>query len=314
MQCKLCAGESRPIFTGLFDDRYGYPGTFDLYQCSRCGFGQSVPELSAAALDELYTQYYPRKQITVDNVRQAAHFRPGQLFKFFSWLQGSRNVCHYYVQPGQRVFDVGCGDGASLLDIAKAGAEAYGTEYDRNVVPVAKALGLNIFFGDLKAASYADGFFDTITMSQLLEHVPDPITFIRQAKQKLKPGGQIILSFPNINSFNCKRCSRRWINWHVPYHINFFTKKSIELLAKSADMELSTVHTYTPNQWLVLQTLANHYEPVLGKPSPVWVGGTAKWRMGLALLYSLARIPLTRIQDAMGRGDSYLIILKKKPA
>lgn len=309
MNCKLCAGESKPLYQKLFDDRYGYPGTFDLYQCTVCGFAQTVPELSAEQLTQLYTDYYPRKQLTAADVQQAAKFRPGWTGWLAARLRGTLNTCHYYAKPGQRVLDVGCGDGTSLLDITQLGAEAYGTEYDRNVEPVAKQLGLRIFFGDLKAAPYPDEFFDTITMSQLLEHVADPVAFIRTAKQKLKPGGQMMISFPNINSFNRKKSGRRWVNWHVPYHINFFTNQSIALLAKATAMELSSVHTYTPNQWLLLQTLANHHAPVLGQPSPVWVGGMAKWRLGLALLYSLVRIPLTRIQDAMGQGDSYLVIL-----
>lgn len=317
MTCKICSGESTLLYAKLFDDRYGYPGTFDLYQCTDCEFTQTVPELSPAELQRLYTDYYPRKAITLDTVQQASTFKPGRWFELKTWLQGIRNVCHYHVQPGQRVLDVGCGDGSSLLDITKGGADAYGTEYDRNVEPVAKQLGLRIFFGDIQDAPYADSWFDTITMSQLLEHTLDPIAFIRQAKQKLKPGGQMILSFPNINSFNRLHTGRKWINWHIPYHLNFFSDQSITLLARAANLELSLVRTYTPNQWLLQQSLANHYQAVVGQASPVW-GNTSshgiwqrRFKVGLALLYSLIRTPLTRIQDAMGKGDSYLVILKK---
>lgn len=317
MTCKICSGESKQLYSGLFDDRYGYPGTFDLYQCAACGFAQSTPELSSAELHQLYTDYYPRKTITVDTVRQASTFRPGMLFRVKTWLQGNSNVCHYHVNPGERVLDVGCGDGASLLDIQKLGAEAYGTEYDRNIEPVATQLGLRIFFGDIKDAPYADSWFDTITMSQLLEHTLDPIAFIHHAKQKLKPGGQMILSFPNINSFNRLRTGRKWINWHIPYHLNFFSDQSITLLARAANLELALVRTYTPNQWLLQQSLANHYQAVEGQPSLVWVPDTTthvwrrRLRVGLALLYSLIRIPLSRAQDAMGKGDSYLVVLTK---
>ena len=312
MDCKICAGASQPLYTQLFDDRYGYPGTFSIYQCTACGFAQSVPELSPDKLSQLYTNYYPRKNITIDTVRQAATYRPGKLFQMMSWLRGTRNTCHYHVQPGQRVLDVGCGDGASLLDISTLGAEAYGTEYDRNVEPVAQKLGLNIFFGDLTDAPYADGFFDTITMSQLLEHIPDPIAFLRNAKQKLKPGGKIIISFPNINSFNRTRSGRKWINWHIPYHMNFFTDQSIARLAEATGLALTSIHTSTPNDWLVMQTLANHSTAVPGQPNPIWVGTGQRWQVGLALLFSWLRLPLTRFQDALGRGDSYLIVLKNK--
>lgn len=317
MQCKICSQESHLLYKHLVDDRYGYPGTFEIYQCTVCGFAYSVPELIDDEFKKLYTDYYPRANISIEHVRRVATFRTGPFFLFKTWLQGTQNTCHYHIRSGERVLDVGCGDGASLLDITRAGGEAYGTEYDRNVEPIARKLGLRIFFGDLAQASYEDDFFDAITMSQLLEHIPNPIAFLRIAKQKLKPGGRIIMSFPNINSFNQKRSGRQWINWHVPYHLNFFTEKSIALLADAASLKLSSMRTFTPNQWLILQKLRNHYKPHEGKPSPVWITNASshiwcrRFRVGIALLASIMRTPMTRLQDIMGHGDSYLVILKK---
>ncbi len=326
MTCKICQTKLELLHKDLFDDRYGFPGLFSVYVCPRCSFAQTLPEPSAAQLSAIYTDYYPRKDISTAGVQRSAIFTPGWIFQFKSWLMGTRNTCHYHVQTGQRVLDVGCGDGASLLDIQKAGAEAYGTEYDRNVEPIAQQLHLRIFFGNVKDASYPDNYFDTITMSQLLEHISDPISFIYSLKRLLKPGGQIIMAFPNRLGFNGKRSDRKWINWHIPYHLNFFSRKSLEILAQKTGLTLSSIRTYTPNVWLQLQTMNTAYPAKMGVPSPVWmplakaqtIDQTSqqpiwkrKVRTGLAMLHSYGRIPLTRWQDAIGQGDSFLVVLEK---
>ncbi|MBI4407880.1 MAG: class I SAM-dependent methyltransferase [Candidatus Kerfeldbacteria bacterium] len=317
--CKICGQSSTLLYENLFDDRYGYPGKFSVYRCSTCGFGQTDPLLTPAALGKLYTDYYPRKNITVDEVRRSVTWRPGTLARWKRWLQGVNNTCHYHVTPNSKVLDIGCGNGASLLDIQAQGAEAVGTEEDRNVEPIAKALHLQIHFGDVSTSTYADQSFDFITMSQLLEHIPDPAAFLKRVSQKLKPTGQIIMSFPNIDGWNRRHSGRRWINWHIPYHINFFTPKSIRLLADQSGLKLMSLQTITPNVWVQLQSLANRHTAIEGQPSAFWSPdqGSEKSSMAkrlssiLALAMSYLCVPITRWRDWRHQGDSWLVVLSK---
>lgn len=308
--CKICGQSSRVLHENLFDDRYGYPGKFSVYRCSACGFGQTEPLLTPEALGKLYTDYYPRKNITVDEVRRSITWRPGKLARWKRWLQGVNNTCHYHVTPKTKVLDIGCGNGASLLEIQAQGAEAVGTEEDRNVEPIAKALRLQIHFGDVATSNYADGSFDFITMSQLLEHIPDPSAFLKRVSQKLKPTGHIIMSFPNIDGWNRRHSGHKWINWHIPYHINFFTPKSLRQLADSAGLKLVSLKTITPNVWVQLQTLANTTTAIEGQPNPMWTS-SQRLRSLFALAMSYLVVPITRWRDWRGQGDSWLVILSK---
>jgi 2-polyprenyl-3-methyl-5-hydroxy-6-metoxy-1,4-benzoquinol methylase len=319
--CKLCQSASEVYLDGLFDDRYGYPGTFTVYRCTRCGFGQTVPELSGQALADLYTNYYPRKNITAAGVQASASYHAGSWARWRSWWQGTNNTCHWGVQAGSRVLDIGCGSGVSLLEIQAQGAEAFGTEEDRNVEPIARELNLKIHFGDVLSAGYSDQSFDTITMSQLLEHISDPIQFLKNVRTKLKSTGRVVMSFPNIDGFNQRRNRRTWINWHMPFHVNFFTRPSIERLAEQAGFTVQRVQTITPNVWLQLQLQANSHPATEGQPNPIWLSGVQtqqetvwqrRWRVGKALLFSQLRVPLTRWQDARGQGDSWLVMLTPK--
>lgn len=328
LPCKICQAPTILFMEQLFDDRYGYPGCFDVYRCTRCGFGQIDPEVSGEALDRLYTDYYPRKHLTRKEVEAAATFRPGLAAAFRRWLDGTNNVAHYHTRPRTRVLDIGCGNGASLLEIQRAGAEAFGTEVDRNVAAVAAELRLNIHFGDITTSPWPDHSFDDITMSQLLEHTATPAEFLQQLKSKLKPGGRIIMSFPNIDSFNRVRSKKKWVNWHVPYHMNFFSRRSIKLLAQQVDMNVERIRTVTPAVWLMLQAQANAYSAKEGVPSPVWttIAKTNQesslalttmpasrwqrhWQAIKAALQGLIELPSARWQDWRGRGDSFIVWL-----
>ncbi|MFH1457018.1 MAG: class I SAM-dependent methyltransferase [Patescibacteria group bacterium] len=317
MNCKICSNESEIKYRDFFDDRYGYPGKFNIYQCPNCGFAQTNPELKKEQMAGLYTNYYPRQDITVEQVKASAKYRSGFWFKIKAWVLGANHVCHYYIKPNKKVLDIGCGSGASLLDIEYQHAEAYGIEEDRNIEPIAKQLDLNIFFGSLEQTNYPDNHFDFITMSQVLEHIQDPIDFLNLAIKKLKPGGKIILSFPNINSIYSKINGRKWINWHIPYHLNFFSYKSLDILTKKLAVNIDKYKTITPNIWTILQLRSNREKVKEGEKGKVWYPVNfsdkkqvlwASFFHGLHYLF----IPINRIIDLFNRGDSFLIILSKK--
>lgn len=319
--CKICGETTRLFQSNLFDDRYGYPGKFNVFVCNSCGCGQTQPEMSGKALDDLYTNYYPRKDITKESVQASANWKPGTMARMFRYLHGTNNTCHYAVQPGTRVLDVGCGNGASLLEIQRMGAEAFGTEQDRNVEKIANELNLKIFFGNVEDADYPNEYFDTITLSQVLEHIPKPIDFLSFLATKLKPGGNIIMSFPNINSIYQKKSGKRWINWHIPYHLNFFSEQSLNVLAEKTHLRIKKIMTITPNVWVALQERNNRFSPTPGKPSPVWTNVSEEkkstvWKQrfealrGLAI--SLLKVPLLRVRDHSMKGDSFLVIMEKR--
>ncbi|OGY79301.1 MAG: hypothetical protein A3B74_00430 [Candidatus Kerfeldbacteria bacterium RIFCSPHIGHO2_02_FULL_42_14] len=318
--CKICGQPSTLLASHLFDDRYGYPGRFHVFVCSACGFGQTKPELNKKDLDALYTDYYPRKNINKESVENAADWKSGLWARWLRWLRGTNNTCHYHVRPETRVLDVGCGNGASLLEIQRMGAEAFGTEQDRNVTQIASDLHLNIFFGNVEEANYPHEFFHTITLSQVLEHIPDPLQFTAFLYTKLAPGGNLIMSFPNIDSYYRKKIGKRWINWHIPYHLNFFSEKSLEILAAKTGLRIKTICTITPKVWVELQQRNNRFEAIEGKSSPIWTSGntqetSGRWKQRCeamhALCMSLLQLPLIRIRDLRKQGDSWLVIMEK---
>ncbi len=103
-----------------------------------------------------------------------------------------------WVQPGERVLDLGCGDGALLrLLIETRGALGYGIEIDDANVLAAVKNGMNVIQSDLEAglSGFEDASFDHVVLSQTLQAMrhTEAIVF-----EMLRVGREAVVSFPNF--------------------------------------------------------------------------------------------------------------------
>lgn len=311
--CKICRSETKTLISRIFDDRYGFPGFFDVLRCEACGFGSLTPSPAESDLEKIYTRYYPRKDIDANSISRSANYRGTTIQKITAFWKGTRLNCHFHPKRGSRVLDIGCGSGNSLIELRQMGVDAMGTEFDQNVRPLAEKLGLNIHFGNIQTLDPALTF-DFITMNQVLEHIPDPIQFLSDLRSKLKPGAQAILSFPNIDSFSRKLTGKNWINWHAPYHLHFFSRNSIKAVAEKAGYRVVSIKTVTPNEWFKLQMMDLIVKKNPGVANPTWNPQSTHSLAFLLMRKTLTIIayassPWLRLMDAVNMGDSFLVFL-----
>jgi 2-polyprenyl-3-methyl-5-hydroxy-6-metoxy-1,4-benzoquinol methylase len=100
-----------------------------------------------------------------------------------------------------RLLDVGTGSGDFVAQMQELGWQAAGLDPDPVVVRAASSsLGRDIALGTLEEAAFAEGSFDTVTMSHVIEHLPDPIRTLVECRRVLKEGGRLVLLTPNIDS------------------------------------------------------------------------------------------------------------------
>ena len=229
MTCIICGGKSKIIYNDLYDDRYGAPGRHDIYQCINCGFGRTFPGLKKKNIAKFYSNFYPLSLLDEEQVRNSASIPP----IWRQWISGNNNIAHRYIKPHSKVLDIGSGSGVSLLEIIQLGAEAYGVEPDPNAQKLARSLKLNVYKGFISDNPFPDIKFNYITASQVIEHEPNPTSFLINVRKHLRDDGIIIFSFPNSDALYRKIFGRYWLHWHVPYHVNHFNTKSIKLLANS---------------------------------------------------------------------------------
>jgi methionine biosynthesis protein MetW len=102
------------------------------------------------------------------------------------------------VEPGSRVLDIGCGDGALIEHLTREkAADARGIEIDMAEATQAVAAGLPVIHGDADTdlAFYPDGAFDYVVLSRTLQAVEKPREVLRQMT---RIGRHAIVSFPNF--------------------------------------------------------------------------------------------------------------------
>jgi SAM-dependent methyltransferase len=121
-------------------------------------------------------------------------FVPGR-----SWAAWAQALCRL-IPSGLRVADLGCGDGALTLEIARFATEVVGV--DRNGALLARARTLaerrgvgNAKFvkGDLAALDFEDGEFDLAVLSQTLHCLADPKKALAEAARVLAPGARVLV-------------------------------------------------------------------------------------------------------------------------
>jgi ubiquinone biosynthesis O-methyltransferase len=101
---------------------------------------------------------------------------------------------------GSTLLDVGCGTGLLCRALATSFKKVVGVDGSEWKIKTAKKLtnatNVEYHFSYFEKFEPA-GQYDTITMTNVLEHVDDPISFLKRAKQWLSPEGIILATVPN---------------------------------------------------------------------------------------------------------------------
>lgn len=316
-ECPVCGGaESRELFRS-HDDRYGQPDEFTLVECKRCSLVYLRDYVAGSDLAALYSRYYPdlahsripAKQerdwgssvsTLIRRTKFAVRARiPGWCLRFFLGYAG----LDVAARRGDTVLDCGCGDGDNARFVSARGAAWFGLEVDgRNVAQVRQA-GYECYQGTIEELAAREGTreYSLILLSQVLEHVLDPIAALAACRRLLTPSGRVVVCSPNLDSHFRKKYGVRWINWHIPYHICHFNRKSLDILAERAGLRMTRYTTITPNRWYWMQ---REWEQV--------ARGVRRQSDGRVLSWAAVFLPsfFLRIFDVSGRGDAFLAVFR----
>ena len=97
-------------------------------------------------------------------------------------------------RPGERVLDVGCGDGTLTVQIAARGATVVGIDASEDMVAAAKKRGVDARVVDAQALPFA-GEFDAAFSNAVLHWIPHPDAVIAGVHRALKPSGRFVGEF-----------------------------------------------------------------------------------------------------------------------
>jgi 2-polyprenyl-3-methyl-5-hydroxy-6-metoxy-1,4-benzoquinol methylase len=108
------------------------------------------------------------------------------------------------IRPGERVLDIGCGDGFWSRQIAERGAEVVGI--DPSEKGVARANQVNRLPGteyrlvNAEQMDFADGSFDKVVSMCVIEHFHDEDRVLEHVARVLRPGGRLVLSADSLSN------------------------------------------------------------------------------------------------------------------
>ncbi len=104
-----------------------------------------------------------------------------------------------HIDPKSKVLEIGCGAGDFLQALKKEkDAEVIGLELGESQSAAVRELGIPCFSESIdQHAQKHENQYDVICFFQVLEHIAQPLTFLRSVLKALKPGGQVIFAVPN---------------------------------------------------------------------------------------------------------------------
>ena len=131
----------------------------------------------------------------------------------------------------KRVLDLGCGTGQFLKLLLDSGIEATGVDEDALAVQQAETSGLRVIQNDvLKYLSETDEDFDGVFCSHLVEHLPfeSLVELVEGIARVLKPGGIVVMAFPNPESLDMQL----FHFWLDPQHVRFYHPTLLEAMLR----------------------------------------------------------------------------------
>lgn len=184
-----------------------------LWLCDDCGLGYSDPQPRDIVERRYLTQY-----------DLADHF--GALAGRKGVLNAGRLDRLPVPAPGQKLLDVGCGDGQFGAEAQQRGWEPYGVELNPPAAKRARERGLTMVEGLLQDAELPSAPFDLVTAWDVIEHVPEPRPFVERLASLVAPGGLLVVTTLNRRSLVARAFRGRWSMVAVD-HFTYWDARSL---------------------------------------------------------------------------------------
>ena len=141
--------------------------------------------------------------------------------------------------------DIGAGFGLFLEELRKYNsANRYiAIEPSQEMAKICSSKKLDVKCLCLEEIKGMEGSFNLLTAFELLEHLYDPVAFLKKAYSLLKPGGYLLLTTLNGLGFDIMLLWEKSKSIAAPQHLNFFNPESIKLLMRKIGFKIIEVQT-----------------------------------------------------------------------
>ena len=227
--CPLCSSERRRP-TSFGTDGLG------VVRCGDCG----VLFLSPRLKEERILEYY----------RDGSYFE-GTDCGYTSYLEQEKTLRLTFRRllknlarkglTGGSVLEVGCGLGFFLDEARPFFSQRVGTDLSADVAGKASELADQVWVGGVEALPEEERF-DLVVALHVIEHVYDPVPFVRQLASRVKVGGHLLLATPDAGSLWLRILGKRWPSFKFPEHVTFYNQRILtDLFLKAGIRDLAPI-------------------------------------------------------------------------
>ena len=241
----------------------------DYWTCDECRFRYSTPDRNANlanAIDDYEDAYL---QYLGPDPNDEANFA-----SLWRWM------ARVAPPEGRRLLDVGAGSGKLVRYLRRRGVDAHGIEPSRPLFD-RFLTGDTAFRCETIDAAAGSRTFPLVTAFDVIEHVPDPVAFLRSIASVLEPGGVVWLSTPDVDSLPARAFGRRW-HFYYRYHLSYFGPRTLARAA--ASVGLTTIDCRHRGRRRSLGYIVRYAaEFIGGVQAPPWAHAFDAWHLPVNL-------------------------------
>jgi SAM-dependent methyltransferase len=267
--CFLCGADDPHV---LYEARHGHEDGEDLIhkfrasgdellidrlvQCRQCSFQYINPRLRGDLILSSYSQGDDPAYVSQLAARERTFLRS---LADIEKLTGGKG----------KLLDIGTAAGAFVAVARSKGWDAEGCEPNRWLAEWgSRHYGITIQPGSIFEQSYEAGTFDVITLWDVIEHTLNPREVLDRCRELLKPGGVLIVNYPDAGSWIARMLGRRW-PFLTSVHLYYFDRGTIREMLTATGFKTETVKPHV--QWLELD-----YILMRGAVVSEWISTTAR--------------------------------------
>lgn len=252
--CPLCgSNKSRHILTDI-NRREGMQISSSLGECMNCRMQYVNPVPNEESLFRLYNEGIidpvAEKSTVIQSVSKLrTQVKP--LRKFFHTINGLlRGHPHDWPDEngnGRSILDFGCHDGTKLTYWYQRGWQVSGIDLNYQAIEMAKQRFPEGWFwcGDLPKLEIKERF-DFIRCDNVFEHLTDPMVYLTELRNLLKPTGKLLIFVPNGAALSFKLFRHYSSVIWMPLHLNLFTTQTMKRFLEAGELENVFCKTFSP--------------------------------------------------------------------
>lgn len=244
--CKVCQQVSAEFVENI--NGYLEGNSFEIYYCNNCDTS-FVNDVNENELELIYNFIYKNGKQVPGYVRY--HEYGEQVLKTRSPLNYLAESEDMYwaildcvrkglIKKSMKIMEVGCGLGYLTYALSIEGFNIIGIDISSKAIDNAINKYGNFYKCKdvFKMAAETEEKYDVIILTEVIEHVSNPVEFIGALSKLLMPEGRIILTTPNKSAYPN---NIYWDSELPPVHLFWFSEKSLNTIGNQLDLKTNFV-------------------------------------------------------------------------